>query len=298
MKKILFTLSLLAFLTTAHAQYVVSVQLGGAYSKQDAHSLFEFVDTLGVPQSIANDVFGAKNREVTAGAKFGYQIGRVQFGISASYTMNFSGNDQTEAEYSAANPNSLAMPQLTFVTGKGIVNYIDYITEYSGWYKERYSSFSIAPYLRYELIQVGDVAFFAELSGYFSKTTKPIHHDYLEWVAFEMHSTVDTTFDIDRSATSLGAKITPGLSWQLTQHCCLDLYFDVLAFAFDKTKLVEGSIVDEYTYDYAARTRFLNRRAENKVTTQTTNLGFGAMGIPGHTESSRNWVRVGFSYTF
>ena len=302
MKKLLLTISLLAVVAVANAQFAASIQLGGSHAVTgNSTTIVQTFDTLGIPQFDTISTIPVTSNSATLGLKFGYQLGRVQFGISGSFTQYFSNGEQTAEQYIQANPNSPYMMEQVWVaatTSGKLVDYLDQITDYEGNFTERYNAFTIAPYVRFELIQLGDVAFFAELSGFFSKVNKPVHHDYLDWYAFEMHNMIDTTFTIDRSTTALGAKITPGLSWQLTEHCCLDLYFDLLALAYQKTVLTENILVEDYTNVWEERTRYLQYQERiNRVTTATA-LGYNLVGLPGLSDANRNWVRVGFSYTF
>lgn len=302
MKKLLLTISLLAVVAVANAQFAASIQLGGSHAVTgNSTTIVQTFDTLGIPQFDTVTTIPVNNNSATIGLKLGYQLGRVQFGISGSFTQYFSNGEQSAAQYVQANPNSRQMTEEAWVvtsSGGKLVPYIDQITEYEGNFTERFNSFTIAPYVRFELIQLGDVAFFAELSGFFTKVNKPVHHDYLDWWAFEMHNTIDTTFTIDRSSIAFGAKITPGLSWQLTEHSCLDLYFDILALAYQKSVLTENVLVEDYTNVWEERTRYLQYQERINTVTTATALGYNINGLPGISEANRSWVRVGFSYTF
>ena len=50
------------------------------------------------------------------------------------------------------------------------------ITNWTGLYTIQQSSFTIAPYLRYELIEMGDLAFFMELNAYYTRTFEGKRH--------------------------------------------------------------------------------------------------------------------------
>ena len=293
MKKILFTLVLIALTSTASAQFVVSAQLGGSYafgsSTPDAtfqgYSAFTGADTTYV---VPVDTLRHDNPlYLTAGFKFGYQMGRLQVGLAADFAWSHIRSSMSASQF---NLNRI-LPAHENPLHPDAPN-----KEYEGWYKQRRSSFTISPYLRYEIIQVGDVSFFLELNGYFTRTFQPVRHDFVDWYCYEMHNTIDTTYHILDSATSLGAKITPGLNWQLTPHCHVDLYFDVLAFTFDKTTHINTDIYDEYISTSGTPT--LASRTTTTVTTKTTDIGFGVSGSSLLSPAGRNWVRVGFSYTF
>lgn len=298
MKKILFTLVLIALASTASAQFVVSAQLGGSYAfgstTPDAtfqgYSTFTGADTT---YMVPTDTLKHDNPlYLTAGFKFGYQIGRLQVGLAASFAWSHLRSSMSPSQF---NLNHIMPDHLNPMTPGGVIYDAPYV-DYEGWYVQRRSQFTIAPYLRYELIQLGDVAFFLELSGYYTRISQPVRHDYADWYRFEMHTTIDTTYHILDSATSLGAKITPGLNWQLTPHCHVDLYLDVLAFTFDRTTHINTDIIDEYISTSGTPT--LASRTTTTVTTKTTDIGFGVNGSKWLSPTGRNWVRVGFSYTF
>ena len=290
MKKVLFIFAFISIAALANAQFVVSAQLGGSYFNGSSSS--EFIhQTLSPDTGNDTTIYGRsdttnfdKPLTLTGGIKIGYQTRKMQFGIAASFSFSHLYAEQSAAEYYAANPNTeIVNPAIA-------VRYKDY----EGWYKQYRTSYSIIPYIRYELIQLGDLTFFAELNGYFTKVNNATHHDFLDWYYREMHNTIDTTFVIPETSVSLGAKIIPGISWQLSPHCYIDLYLDVLAFTFDYTTLYKRTVIDEY--DYTTLPRVLARRTTIDETTTTTEMGFAVTGSPLLT--NRNWVRVGFNYTF
>lgn len=293
MKKIFLTLALMAFAATASAQFVVSAQLGGSYAfgSTTPDATFTGISTLtgaDTTYAVPSDTLTRDNPlYLTIGAKFGYQIGRLQIGLAASFAWS---HDRCDMAPAAFNRNRI-LPDHLNPLDPSAPN-VDYV----GWYKQRRSSFTISPYLRYELIQLGDAAFFLELSGYYTRTNQPIRHDFVDWYCHEMHSTIDTTYHILDSATSIGAKVTPGLSWQLSPHCYIDLYLDVLAFTFDRTVHINTDIFDEYISTSGTPT--LASRTTTTLTSTTTDIGFGVNGSNLLSPTGRNWVRVGFNYTF
>lgn len=290
MKKVLFILAFISIAALGNAQFVVSAQLGGSYFNGGSSS--EFIHQT-ISADTGNDTVLSgrsdtinfdKPLSLTGGIKIGYQTRKMQFGIAASFSFSHLHAEQTALEYYNANPNTeIVKPAVA-----------DKYKDYIGWYKQYRTSFTIAPYIRYELIQLGDVTFFAELNGYFTKVNNATHHDFLDWYYREMHNTIDTTFIIPENSTSIGAKITPGLCWQLSPHCSVDLYFDIMAFTFDHTTIYKRTVIDEY--DYTTLPRVLARRTTIDATTTTTEMGFAVTGSPLLT--NRNWVRVGFNYTF
>lgn len=287
MKKILLTISVLLLAHLANAQFVVSAQLGGAISR--GSSAFESVYTGPSPvtglDTVITDTGSHKfDKPISAsiGLKFGYQMGKLQFGIAGMFAYSrISGNFSVE-EFTRRHPTIEAV-RVKPPHDSLVANYSQYQT-----------AFSVSPYLRYELIQMGDLAFFAELNAYYSKTNYSHRHEFLDWYRLEMHHTIDTSYTIPESTVSLGAKITPGLSWQLSPKCCIDLYLDIIAFSFDKSVYTKTTVVEEY--DYTTTPRVLSRVTTTDLTATTRQIGFGIAGSSLFSE--RNWIRVGFNYTF
>jgi hypothetical protein len=287
MKKILIAIALVAATTIANAQFVVSLQLSGAYNSgtTENHSTFTGISRLTGADTTYN--FGdttthIPSMDITGGFKFGYQFVRTQVGIAGYFGMNRVKGEETIREFFDAHPES--------IQARWNLNVEDCQSEYT----EQRMHFTIAPYVRHELIQFGDVALFAELNGYFTKVLQPLRHDFLDWYNHEMHYTIDTSFRITNSSVSIGAKITPGMSWQLSKHCSLDLYLDILAIAYDNTKITD--IVVDDLYDETASPRILARRTTTTTVTTTNKMGFNVKGSP--LLNNKNWVRVGFNYTF
>ncbi len=286
MKKILLTLALFSLASIASAQFVVSAQLGGSFSQGSSafESVYQGPSPLTGDDTVITQTGGGdfdKPLALSAGVKIGYQTGKMQFGLAARFSFNRLYGNQNAEDYIANNPNTEAIDHRPVDTLFG------YFTQYR-------TGFSIAPYVRYELIQLGDIAFFAELNAYYTRANHSHRHDFLDWTRREMHYTIDTSLSIPESSVSIGAKITPGLSWQISPHCSIDLYLDIIAFSFDHTVLSKRTIIDEY--DYTTTPRVLGRRTTIDVTATSNTLGFAVSGSTLLPE--RNWVRVGFNYTF
>lgn len=315
MKKTLLTLALLACTIASQAQFVVSLHLNGlrpttstttdlstVYRKYNydieyppenpSHPIYHFLGTTDSTVT-SQDQYDADNYlALGGGLKIGYQVQRFQFGISGNFNWHYTYNDQDAARYISNNPNC----DVTSLKGQAQLEDTMILDDYVGWFKEYYTAFTIAPYLRVELVQSGDIAIFLETNGFFTKINKPRHHDFLDWYYHEMHSTIDTTFEVNRSTISYGALLTPGLSWQVSPNCLVDLYFDCLALGYRYTKSTVVDVIDEY--DYTAEPRVLARRTTITTTSEDTNLGFDLNAAPMARRNYATWVRVGFSYTF
>lgn len=298
MKKILLTFAFIALITTVNAQFVVSAHLGGNYATgsitptQTEHVGFSDITGNDTVYYIDNDTITMPNPlNVSAGLKFGYQIGRLQVGISGAYSLSHYKQEMSPTQYYSYLSEYSDSPFFIVKPNK-----IPDIKDWTGWYKYQQTSFTIAPYLRYELIQMGDVAFFLELSGYYTRTFQAKRQDYVDFEWLEMRHTIDSSYRIPDSSTSLGVKLTPGLSWQLDPHCYIDLYLDVLAFSYDKTTHIHSHTYE--TWDVIAEPNVIARREETTTTTTSTFMGFDFNGLPGHSTANRSWIRVGFNYTF
>lgn len=318
----LFSFYLLALAPLpANAQFVVSLHLSGSlpsYSQTTDYStlyrnyiyeeenipapgggvtpVYHFRGYHDSTATSQNTLISDDYYSIGAGLKLGYQIQRLQFGISGSFHYHHTSASQDATRYLANNPNC-DVQSLQRQAQASLLNPDTVILDnYQGSFSQYYTSFTIAPYFRYEIVQAGDIAIFLEANAFYSKTNKPRHHDFLDWYYYEMHSTIDTTFDIDHQTVSLGALITPGLSWQLSPNCLIDLYFDCLALGYRNTTQTTVTVFDEY--DYTASPRVLSRRTTTTVIDKSSHLGFDLNAAPTAKNNYSSWLRVGFSYTF
>lgn len=281
----------MAFMASASAQFAVSAHLGGSYLT--GGSTFSAVHH-GVSMMLTDSVYNVDMDPVnndtplnlTGGLKVGYQFGSIQVGLSGSFSYSYVKGDFTPQDYNRHNFNLKPSDKLN-------LNW--QYDDLQGWYNRRQTSFTIAPYFRYEVIQLGDVAFFLELDAFFTKMNQPKRHEFLDFYHAEMHHTIDKDSTILDEATILGAQVIPGLSWQLAEHCNIELYFDILALGYSQCKETVVSVQDEYmtTPPYVLS---LRTTVTDEITTK--NIGFGTNGIPTIAANSRNWVRIGFNYTF
>lgn len=86
------------------------------------------------------------------------------------------------------------------------------------------------------------------------------------------------------------------MSWQLSPHCYVDLYLDVLAFSFDRTELYSSHTFE--TWDRITSPNVIAIRTETTDLTTIDRIGFDFNGLSGLSVANRSWVRVGFNYTF
>ena len=314
MKKLLITIALLAGALGAQGQFVVSLHLNGSIPNSTVTNTISKItsdyhytpDYSVTPPSYTLDSVTRHSVPVDqmelksdpylmlgGGLKVGYQIQRLQFGVWGSFNWVYTHNDQDAKRYLTNNPH-INIHSLTRQANNLDTAIVD---GYQGWFKEHYTYFTVAPYMRVELIQAGDVALFIEANGFYTKVNKPEHHDYLDWTYKEMHWTIDTSFTIDNTVMSYGLMLTPGLSWQLSPHCLLDLYFDFLALSYRYTKQEIITVKDEYNRD--KEPWVLDKRTTITDIVEETDLGFDLDGAPTmHSRIGNTWVHVGLAFTF
>jgi len=286
MKRILLTLALAVLALTANAQFFISANIGGNKISGSTyrHTQISVVADIEYDTTIMQE----STTTFTGGLKAGYKFGKAQVGVAGSYSMFNSLHQPLD-------------PTLVPIISNYIPNWVSF-----GEMSSHGSSFTVAPYFRYDIITAGDIALFVELDLFYSQMMNPT----IDSVSVDNHMEVNGvpvvtsyfTWDtsnamIPRSSTSYGVRITPGLSWQLTKHCGIDLYLDFLSLAYSHAKTLNTKLDYNFrvsgsgsvTYDYTATT----------TTSTTTQWGGGLTGTPLLTEQGvNNWVRVGFNFTF
>lgn len=279
MKKLVLTLVLAAFAFAANAQLVISANIGGSMSSGNTHTNTHV--TVVTDSTASTDTPMEDVTSYTAGLKIGYKFAqKFQVGISGSYSYSLVENQLLDPSIVPMIGNSIA----TFTT--------------IGTMSTKTSSFTVAPYFRYDFLQAGDVSLFVELNGYYAMVMNPVLNAEVHNVG-PMGVTIDTTFtDITRplSSTSFGVNVVPGLSWQLSKHCGIDIYMDFLALAYNVTKTTRTDI--NYTFSFS--NMVLSYETDmTTYTTENTQMGAVITGTPLLTElGANNWVRVGFNFSF
>lgn len=279
MKKIALTLVLATFAFAANAQLVISANIGGSMTSGNVHSsthVTVVTDSTSTSDTPLEDVTAH-----TAGVKIGYKFAqKFQVGISGSYSASTTKNQPLDPTIVPMIGNSIP----TFTT--------------TGTMSTKASSFTVAPYFRYDFLQAGDVSLFVELSGFYTKSLNPILNAEIHNVG-PMDVTIDTTFsNVPRplTSTSFGVSVVPGLSWQLSPHCGIDLYLDFLALAYTATTTVRTDIAYTFTYSNMVLSYETDKTT---YTTEQTEIGAAITGTPLLTSQGvNNWVRVGFNFTF
>ena len=286
MKRILLTLALAVLTLSANAQFFISANVGGNKFSGTTHTHTQ----ISVVADIEYDTvsFLESTTSFTGGLKAGYKFGKAQVGIAGSYSMYNSIHQPLD-------------PTLVPIIGNIMPNWVS-----SGEMSSHGASFTVSPYFRYDILTAGDVALFVELHLFYSQMMNPTidsvsvnnHMEMNGAPVITSYFTWDTASAVvPRNSTSYGVRVTPGLSWQLTNHCGIDLYLDFLSLAYTKINRTDTRLDYNFkvsgagtvTYDYTATT----------INSSSPEWGGGLMGTPLLTEQGvNNWVRVGFNFTF
>ena len=278
MKKILLSLVLVALSLAGHAQLYISANVGGGIHNSTTTTSTRI--SIVKDSSFTQTVTAPKTTSFTGGLKVGYKfLDRYEVGVSGSYSIY--------------NQTGMALD------GGQMPLYDDsraYLYTMTGSQDEKTTSFTIAPYIRVDVIKAGDVSLFIEASGFYTKTLDPeVTAHTILYAGTSAPKSADTLFTPDLNSTSYGARLTPGLSWQLNKYCGVDLYFDFLSFTYCVTNTHQTSY--GYTYDFSGTGISKVRTTDTYVTeTSDTYIGGALTGSP--LLSDCNWVRVGFNFTF
>lgn len=285
MKKIILTLTLALFAITANAQLIISANIGGGTTSGDMSTNYKVVQGSPAEGSSADYTVPVpldKTTSLVGGLKIGYKFGRAQMGIAGS----FYSNSLTTSELDAT---CLPILESSYYATKGEMTV-------------KTPSFKAGAYFRYDIIEAGDVSLFAELNIYYAQSMDPTisaqakYYSTTPLVQWEYDTAA--TFRRPDKTTTLGVSVTPGMSWQLSKHCGIDLYFDVLSLAYTSTTRIK----DDYTFILTPLSGDKFEAGIGQTTTTTTHTTeFGGMftGTPLLTNlNEHNWVRVGFNFTF
>lgn len=282
MKKIVLTLALAIFAFAANAQLIISANIGGSST---SGSTFTQTKVTGGLEYTASDIVPLeKYNTITAGLKIGYQFGRCQAGISGAYTQTTGYNLPLDGTIVPILENA-NIPGM-FITTTGSM-------------MQKNPAITISPYFRYDIIKAGDVALFAEIDILYSKTLTPTCWAHIYDSSATSMFTHDTSayFPHPMSTTTIGASIVPGLSWQLSKHCGIDLYLDFLAFAYQQATTIRTDM--EYSFHFLGGSQLITEYTEIVTTTKEQQIGAAITGTPLLTSlGANNWVRVGFNFSF
>ena len=285
MKKIVLTLALVVAAFAANAQLVISANIGGNMSSGNVNTYRHVTIVLDSTSNV--DMPKEAYTNFTGGLKIGYKFGNAQAGIAASYNMYTIENQKLD-------------PTIIPIVGvyEGVNYGIPAVTT-TGGMETKGASFTVAPYFRYDIVKAGDVAIFAELDLFYSRSNNPTIHAWESNVnpVVNFSLDLDSTFSRPMVTSRMGVSVVPGLSWQLTNHCGIDLYLDFLSLAYSKTKTVRMD--NQYIFKMINGVELQTNVVSTITTIDDTELGGGVTGTPLLTELGKNnWVRVGFNFTF
>lgn len=278
MKKLVLTLALAVFAFAANAQFIISANIGGSISNGSAFTDTRVSGGLEYHDTMTVKLMGTSS--LNAGLKLGYKFGKIQVGVAGSFNQTSYTNQPLDHSFLPILEDH--MPNATT----------------TGYMNSKVSSIIVAPYFRYDIIQAGDISLFAEIDLLYSKTNFPQYtatiFDTVPLSGYSHHT--DTNFVLPNSSTTLGARIIPGLSWQLSKNCGIDLYLDFLSLAYTKS----SNIVNTVDYDLTFTGTTLNSGYTITTTEiKETYIGGAFNGSPALTKiGANNWVRVGFNFTF
>ena len=205
MKKVLLTLTLVAFAFAANAQFVVGGQLG--YSNNGGNT--NNVNVAGATTT-EWDVPANVWSNLTIMPKIGYnlndkmQVG-VSFGLTSTYNRTY--NAIYGAAYTPADPAA------------------------EDWQATADMGFTFAPYFRYNLLTFGDkLTLFceAQLGLTFNGKTKYTDHA----TAVGIFPAVDTAYKGNTKSNVVEITVTPGLNYKINDKFSADLYIDLLGIGY------------------------------------------------------------------
>ena len=274
MKKVLLTLAVTCFAFAASAQIVVGGQIGFNTNNGNLNSHTVLSGT-GVPGADYDRTWDRPANPYTSFTfmpKIGYNLNeKMQVGAQLGFTYT------TTTIYNA-------------VYG---LSYSYTYPEAEDWEKISTFDFSIAPYFRYNVAEMGKFTFFCEAQFYFGITSKPTYTDHatkLEVLGLT-YDAVDTTYKGNTSITSFGISVTPGLNYKFTDHVSMDIYIDLLGLGFNHRHIntfddnnpnnVYGTYTDTEEYNTTSNDFYFN-------------ANFNAQTVREHL----SLFRLGFNYVF
>lgn len=280
MKRLFLSITLVLCAFIAQSQIFVSINAGGSMSSGNTN-----IDTrisVSSDSAFVVDVPHDKTSTFGGGFRFGYKTGKMMFGIGADYSVS-------SITTHTLDPHLIPIyPELLWKT--------------SGEMTTKSATITVVPFFRYEVVKAGDISLFAELNAFYAMEQDPTITAHQVYTRDDMPTPLrefDTTFTAVRNATGFGARVTPGLNWQINTYVSLDLYLDFLSIAYASYTRTAT------TYDYAFTTNNMGTVVDRELTTSTTttekstDIDLGIFGTPRWgTDNPGNFVRVGLNICF
>lgn len=270
MKKVLLTLAVTCFAFAASAQIVIGGQIGFNTNSGNSanHSIHSGDAITAFNHDKTWDEPANSSASFTFMPKIGYNLNeKMQVGAQLGFTYNTSKTYNVGPAYTMTYPDA------------------------EDWSTSSNLGFTIAPYFRYNVAEMGKFTFFCEAQLSFSLNGKASIHDFATKIDDPVLGTValavDTTYKGNTSSNTLGITITPGLNYKLTDKISMDIYIDLLRLGFT----------------HSTRTTFTDNTVGTVVDTQervTTRNDFyfianaNAQTVRDHLD----FFRIGFNYAF
>ncbi len=205
MKKVLFTLALVAFAFAANAQFVVGGQIG--YNTNGGNTANE---TVAGGTTTAWDVPTDIYSTLTLLPKIGYNLNdKMQVGLS--FGLNYNYAKEFNTVYGGA--------------------YTGMVNDAEDWTITSNTDIVLAPYFRYTLVNFTEkLTLFCEAQLGLTFSGKPKYTEHA--TAYAGLTAVDTTFKGNTKATVVNFTITPGLNYKISDNFSADLYIDLLGLGY------------------------------------------------------------------
>lgn len=256
MKKVLLSLAMLLVAHVASAQFVVGGQIGASSisGRETIHAESGPVTTeYAIPYDSESSILFAP--------KVGYQLSeKMQVGVALNFT------------HLGVNLHSM-FDEFMFMD-----------PEFEGDYKVRTNVLAIAPYLRYNVANLGKFTAFVEAQASFGfgfNPTVSIH-------TVGLNPNVDTSFKVDTKTFDFCFVVVPGLNYQFNERISMDLYLDIVSLGYRYSSMTEREDVGtpELSKDFYEH-RF-----------NGSEFFFGANLNPMSLSDHLGFCRLGFNFHF
>lgn len=280
MKRILLTIALIGCTFAAQSQIFVSLNAGGYMSSGNTNVNTRI--SVATDSTYITDIPHDKVLNLGGGFRFGYKTGKMMFGIGPNFNRSSVTTTNLDTTLIPIPPARFQITTGEMTTTRNII--------------------TVAPFFRYDIFKTGDIALFAELNAFYTMQQDPTVN--ATRIVTPRGTTTplpakDTTFTQTFNATGFGARVTPGLSWQLNKYVSLDLYLDFLSLAY--ASYTTTSTYYNYVFTISNTGNYIvsNETTTYTNTVKTTDMDLGIFGTPSWSNNDPgNFVRVGINFTF